>query len=224
MVMLPGHVSDGAVVSVTVNVVVQVFVFSVASVAVTVIVVTPTPTSVPAVGLWLIMSAPEGVQLSVAVTFGRTFGTAAWQLAFAEALMGAGHVSAGGVLSLTVTEKLHCEPASVHVTVVVPTGKKSPEVTGLPFAVHVGASVVHGDVTEKVTFAPHWVLPGPVVTVMLSGHDTVQATLSRVKQKVPQSLPGLAALTTITNTAPAGTKTEKLTVVPDPISLPGSPR
>jgi hypothetical protein len=61
-------------------------------------------------------------QLSLAVTPLRTLGTAAWQLAPALALVGAGQLTVGGVLSVTV--KLVVQPellpaASVAVTVIV---------------------------------------------------------------------------------------------------------
>jgi hypothetical protein len=45
----------------------------------------------------------------------------------------AGHVTVGFVVSLTVIVKLHDVPPSEHVTVVVPTGKRSPDATGVPF-------------------------------------------------------------------------------------------
>ena len=50
-----------------------------------IIVVTPVETSVPADGDWVITSEAAAVQLSVAVTWELKSGTAAWQLALANA-------------------------------------------------------------------------------------------------------------------------------------------
>ena len=71
------------------------------------------------------------LQLSVTVTPPNTFGTAAWQLSSALALVGAGQVITGGSLSFTVTVKLHVAvlpAASVtrKTLVVTPTGKADP--------------------------------------------------------------------------------------------------
>jgi hypothetical protein len=63
-----------------------------------------------------------GLQLSLTVTPPKTFGTAAWQLAPALAVDGAGQISVGGVASVTVTivVQLALLPAaSVAVTVIV---------------------------------------------------------------------------------------------------------
>ncbi len=91
-------------------------------------------------------------QLSTAV--GATMLTVAVQpvVLFVVVLIAVGQVSDGPSLSLTVTVKLQLGPAVVvHETVVVPTGKKSPElceqVTVPQPAVVVGAA--------KLTFAPH---------------------------------------------------------------------
>src|SRR5881394_3714670 len=65
---------------------------------------------------------PALEQLSLTVTPLRTLGTAAWQLAPALALVAAGHVTVGGVLSVTVkvVVQLALLPAtSVAVTVIV---------------------------------------------------------------------------------------------------------
>jgi len=62
------------------------------------------------------------LQLSLAVTPLNTFGTAAWQLASALALVGDGQLTVGGVLSVTVNvvSQLALLPAaSVAVTVTV---------------------------------------------------------------------------------------------------------
>jgi hypothetical protein len=62
------------------------------------------------------------LQLSLAVTPLNTFGTAAWQLASALALVGAGQLTVGGVLSVTVKVVLQVAllpTASVAVTVMV---------------------------------------------------------------------------------------------------------
>lgn len=132
-------------------------------------------------------------------------------------------MTAGGVVSFTVTVKLHMVDPSVQVTVVVPTGKNAPEATGVPLAVHVA---VPPQVVETVngTFAPHCVLPAPVPTTILLGQTTVHATELRVKQKRPQSFPGRWAFTTMTNAWPAGTSTEKVIGTPEPIWFPESPK
>jgi hypothetical protein len=58
-----------------------------------------------------------------------------------------------GVVSLTVTAKMHSPPAPVQVTVVTPTGKKLPETTVLPFwSVQVGVEPSHGDSAEPPWF------------------------------------------------------------------------
>ena len=62
------------------------------------------------------------LQLSLAVTPLNTFGTAAWQAPSALALVGAGQLTVGGVLSVTVNVVLQVAllpAASVAVTVMV---------------------------------------------------------------------------------------------------------
>ena len=65
------------------------------------------------------------MQLSLTVTPPRTFGIAAWQVAFALALVAAGQLTIGAVVSLTVTcnEQVELFPLvslAVYVTVVTP--------------------------------------------------------------------------------------------------------
>jgi hypothetical protein len=118
----PGQLTVGAEVSLTVKVVVQVALLPAASVAVTVIVFVPNPTSVPAVGLCVTVIAFVALQLSLAVTPLNTFGTAATQLVSALALVGAGQITVGTVVSVTVKVVVHVAllPASsVAVTVIV---------------------------------------------------------------------------------------------------------
>src|SRR5437762_10196537 len=108
--------------SFTVKVVVQVALLPAASVAVTVIVCGPRPTIVPADGDWLRVIVPALEQLSLTATPLRTLRTAAWQLAPALALVAAGHVTVGGVLSVTVklvAQNALFPAASVAVTVIV---------------------------------------------------------------------------------------------------------
>ena len=62
------------------------------------------------------------------------------------------------------------------VTVVVPTGKKLPEETGVPFATDVTGNPQEL-VTVKFTLAPHCVLPGAVLTTILSGHVRLDTTV-----------------------------------------------
>src|SRR5206468_33549 len=128
-----GQLTVGAAVSFTVNVVVQVALLPAASVAVTVIVCGPRPTRVPAAGLWVTVIALGWLQLSLTVTPLRTLGTAAWQLAPALALVAAGQVTVGGVLSVTVklVVQVALLPASsVAVTVMV----CAPNPTSVPAA------------------------------------------------------------------------------------------
>ena len=68
------------------------------------------------------MIAPAALQLSLTGTPLRTLGTAAWQLAFALAVVAAGQVTVGGVLSVTVkvvVQEALLPAASVAVTVIV---------------------------------------------------------------------------------------------------------
>src|SRR5207237_3556075 len=113
-----GQLIAGGVVSTTVKVVTQLLLLLAASVAVTVIVCGPSPTVVPAAGLWVIMIDAEGVQLSKAVTPPVTSGIAAWQLPSADAVVGAGQLTVGRVVSPTVkavVQVLLVRPAPVAV-------------------------------------------------------------------------------------------------------------
>src|SRR5205823_14849393 len=106
----------------TVKVVVQVALLPDSSVAVTVIVCTPRPTSVPAAGDWLKGIPLVPLQLSLAVTPPNTFGTAAWQLPSALTLVGAGQLTLGTVVSVTVkvvVQVAMLPASSVAVTVIV---------------------------------------------------------------------------------------------------------
>src|ERR1041385_104786 len=77
--------------------------------------------SVPAAGLCVLTNCSAGVQESVAATFGRRLGTAAWQFAPAERMNAAGVLKmVGGVLSTTVNRTVQVEllpETSVTVTV-----------------------------------------------------------------------------------------------------------
>src|SRR6059036_1302014 len=117
-----GHITVGAVSSVTVKVVVQVALLVAASVAVTVIVCVPNPTSVPAAGDWLKVIPLVPLQLSLALTPPNTSGTAARQFVPALALVGAGQITVGTVSSVTVKVVVQVAllvAASVAVTVIV---------------------------------------------------------------------------------------------------------
>src|SRR6266513_1791472 len=120
-----GQLTVGAVSSVTVKLVVQVALLVAASVAVTVITCVPRPTSVPAAGDWLKVIPWVPLQLSLEHTPPNTSGTAARQLVPALALLGAGQLSVGGVLSVTVTAAVQVwllpwMSVTVKVTVFVP--------------------------------------------------------------------------------------------------------
>jgi hypothetical protein len=177
--------------------------------------VVPSPTSVPAVGLHPTVIEAPAEQLSRTDTPPATFGTVAWhRSADAGADVGAGQAAVGGVVSFTVTVKEHSEPAPVQDTGEVPTGKKSPEATGLSLVVQ---PPPQGAATSNATFAPHCEAPRPVLTVMGSGQVSVQGTAPSVKQYSPHALPGLAAAATTTNVCPDGTMTDELTDNPLPI-------
>ena len=73
------------------------------------------------------------LQLSLAITPLNTFGTAAWQLPSALALVGAGQLTVGTVVSVTVNVVMQVAllpAASVAVTVIVCT----PKPTSVPAA------------------------------------------------------------------------------------------
>ena len=128
-----GQLIVGTAVSFTVNAVVQLALLPAASVAVTVIVCGPRPTMVPAAGLWVTVIALVWLQLSLTVTPLSTLGIAAWQLAPALALVAAGQVTVGGVLSVTVklvVQVALLPAASVAVTVIV----CAPNPTSVPAA------------------------------------------------------------------------------------------
>ena len=128
-----GQLTVGTVVSFTVNVVVQDALLPASSVAVTVMVCVPRPTSVPAAGDWLKVIQLVPLQLSVAVTPFNTFGTTAWQLPSALALVGAGQLTVGTVVSFTVKVVVQVAlfpAASVALTVMV----CAPNPTSVPAA------------------------------------------------------------------------------------------
>src|SRR6266513_2873271 len=139
-----GQLTAGAAVSFTVNVVVQVALLPASSVAVTVIVCAPNPTSVPAAGDCTMVMPLVPLQLSLAVTPLNTFGTAAWQLPSALALVGAGQLTVGAAVSFTVNVVVQVAllPASsVAVTVIV----CAPNPTSVPAA---------GDCTRVMPLVP----------------------------------------------------------------------
>src|SRR5438477_3405656 len=117
-----GQLTVGTVASVTVKVVVQVAVLAASSVAGTVLVFAPTPTSVPAAGDWTRVMPLVPLQLSLSVTPLKTFGTAAWQLPSALAIVGSHQLTVRTVVPVTlnVVVQVALLPASsVAVTVIV---------------------------------------------------------------------------------------------------------
>src|SRR5438477_19284 len=111
----------------------QVALLPAASVAVTVIVFVPKPTSVPAAGDWTRVIPLVPLQLSLAVTSPNTFGTAAWQAPSALALVAAGQLTLGTVVSVTVKVVVQVAllaASSVAVTVMV----CAPKPTSVPAA------------------------------------------------------------------------------------------
>src|SRR5947207_13492641 len=112
----------GTDVSLTVNVVVQVALLPASSVAVTVIVCAPRPTIPPRRSAYLKVIPLVPLQLSLAVTPPSTFGTAAWQLPSVLALVDAGQLTVGTVVSVTVKVVVQVgllAASSVAVTVLV---------------------------------------------------------------------------------------------------------
>src|SRR6059036_1481033 len=117
-----GHITVGAVSSVTVKVVVQEALLVASSVAVTVITCTPNPTSVPAAGDWLKVVPKITLQNSLDLTPPHTSGTAARQLVPALALGVAEQITVGAVSSVSVKVVVQVAllvAASVAVTVIV---------------------------------------------------------------------------------------------------------
>src|SRR4029453_14579627 len=115
-----------------VRVVMQVASLPTASVTCKVTVVVPRPSGVPAAGVCVTVTEVP-LQLSLAVTSTTKLGTVVdpGEQAGAIGLSGGQFVITGGVLSTTVTLKLHVAvrptpSVAVYVTVVVPTGKVSP--------------------------------------------------------------------------------------------------
>src|SRR5438105_6786805 len=163
-----GQLTVGTVVSVTVKVVVQVALLPASSVAVTVIVFVPNPTSVPAAGDWTRVIPLVALQLSLAVTPLNTFGTAAWQAPSALALVGAGQLTVGTVVSVTVkvVAQVALLPASsVAVTVFVFV----PNPTSVPAA-------------------GNWTRVIPLVPLQLSLAVTPPNTFGTAAWQVPSSL------------------------------------
>jgi hypothetical protein len=176
-----GQVSVGAVVSFTVKLVDAVLLLPAASVAVMVIACVPNPTNVPATGVWLSVTDPG--QLSEATLPETTLGIAAWQLALAEAVVAAGAVTVGGVLSVTVIVCVHdaelFEPSvTFQVMVVVPFGYGAfnawPSLR-VPLTVTTEQLSVAVGVPGSM-FAEH--APGSVDLVIFAGQVIVGSSLS----------------------------------------------
>ena len=156
----------GACVSFTLTLKEQVEVLPAASVATETTVVSPTGNIEPLAGVDT--TDTEGEQLSTAPTVKLTAAPHVPEALLAT--ISEGHVITAGCVSLTVTVKLHVNPAvEVTFTVVTPTGKKEPEagvaVTVPQPAVLVGAG--------KFTIAPHWFVV--LLTTTFDGHVNVQA-------------------------------------------------
>jgi hypothetical protein len=91
-------------------------------------------------------------------------------------------------VSFTITVKEQLPPiAVVQLTVVVPTGKKSPEAGTQTTVPQAG-----GAVAEKVTVAPHW--PGALLAAMLAGQEIGQPSTLTVKEQSASGLSGLASI------------------------------
>src|SRR6185503_8073660 len=194
-----GQVTLGGVASTTLKVVVQVLLLFASSVAVTVMVWTPGPTSVPAAGLWLRVSV--GSQLSVAVTPGRTFGTAAWQLPSPFALVPAGQVTLGGVESTTlkvVVQVLLLLASSVAVTVMVcaPSPTRVPA-AGLWLRVSVGSQLSEAVTPGRTFGTAAWQLASALALVP-AGQVTLGGVASTTVNAVVQVLLLLASSVAVT--------------------------
>src|SRR5947207_1399259 len=138
----------------------------------------PNPSSVPAAGDWTRVIPLVPLQLSLAVTPPNTFGTAAWQLPSALALVGAGQLTVGTVASVTVNVVVQVAllPASsVAVTVIVFV----PNPTSVPAA---------GDWTRVI----------PLVPLQLSLAVTPPNTFGTAAWQVPSApAPDTAAQLTV---------------------------
>src|SRR6266542_1201465 len=163
-VILPGHETAGASVSLTVTVKVHWLRLPLLSRAVLVTIVVPTGKAKPLDGP---LTTFATAQLSVAVTLKVTLLVQAPGAAFT--VIFPGHVMSGGCVSLTVTVKrqkllLPFRFHAVVVTVVVPTGKAKPLGGRLTRFVTAQLSVA---VTLNVTLLVH--APGDALTVILPG-------------------------------------------------------
>src|SRR5438876_1120349 len=118
--MFAGQIMLGAMVSCTVTVKVQVLVLCAASKAVQITVVLPRAKVLPLAGEQVGVSAPSTMSLALAVKV-----AIAPEAAVASTVMLGGQVTAGGVVSWTVTVKVQlpvllCASVDEQVTVVVP--------------------------------------------------------------------------------------------------------
>src|SRR5207249_4943664 len=91
----------------------------------------------PAVGDWLMDKEPGAAQLSLATTWERRLGTAAWQFAPDEAVIAPGQERVGGVTSRTVTTTLASDAApqgsvTRRVTTLVPSANEPLKIALVP--------------------------------------------------------------------------------------------
>jgi hypothetical protein len=195
--LLVGQVITGGVVSTTVTVKLHEALFPLASVAVQVTVVVPIRKVLPDAGVQTITGF--GSQMSVAV---------AWNVATAPAglvhsrVIFAGQVMTGGVVSTTVTVKLHEEllplaSVAVQVTVVVPIRKVLPD-AGVQTTTGFGSQISLAE-AEKLTAAPAGLVHS--TPLMLAGHvmtgGVVSTTVTVNEQLAELPLKSLAVHVTV---------------------------
>src|SRR2546425_8292710 len=172
--MASGHVTLGLCVSRTVTVNEQVLVLCAASKAVQVTVVVPSANVLPLAGKQVTLSLPSTMSLAVAVKV-----TVAPAALVASAVIGAGQLTVGAVVSRTVTANeqvlvLCAASKAVQVTVVLPRAKVLP-LAGEQVTLSV-PSTMSLAVAVKVTVAPAALVASAVIG---AGQLTVGAVVSR---------------------------------------------
>src|SRR5437773_3200319 len=172
--MASGHVTLGLCVSRTVTANEQVLVLCAASKAVHVTVVLPSAKVLPLAGEQVTLSLPSTMSLAVAVKV-----TVAPAALVASAVIGAGQLTVGAVVSRTVTANeqvlvLCATSKTVQVTVVLPRAKVLP-LAGEQVTLS-APSTMSLAVAVKVTVAPAALVASAVIG---SGQLTVGAVVSR---------------------------------------------
>ena len=158
------------------------------------------------------MIALAALQLSLTVTPAKTFGTAAWQLAPALALVTAGQITVGGALSVTVkvvVQEALFPAASVAVTVIVcaPVPTSVPAAGDCTNVIALAALQLSLTVTPAKTFGTAAWQFAPVPTLVAAGQVNVGGVLSVTVKLVVQEelLPVASVAVTVIVCAPRPT-------------------